>query len=345
MGSLYPSSQGGSVKYPLTAALLWLLIAFSLASAEISEIPEAQLLVDQALDSLDGEDYEQALTLFRKARELDGENGVIADYITSLSRIVSLENYQTDPQQIDAFIQQREAEKESLKANVPSDGGEMDFITREQNKEKARQERTRGELLLRFPLLNSSRGTGELDNDLRQTGGLFQGAGYNLSYFPELLNRTIGIEGGWESYSLYIGEELNLYDETFIGFFLRNYFNEQPGLYSLVGTHFAAGLRFGENLATEAMGFESFWRVEVFFRDPLLYRVVKRDIFKHVALEGIFRFALYDSTYLLGYGGGLSVDLGTRLSVKGNFLYRNYMVLDIPYPSWSAGMGLNYSFR
>jgi hypothetical protein len=333
------------VKYPLSAALFWLLLVFSLSAAEISKIPEAQLLVDQALDSLDGERYEEALRLFREARDLDRENGTIADYIASLSRIVSLEDYRTDPEQIDAFIQERENGKASGDSTARAEGGEMDFITREQNKEKARQERSRGEILLGFPLLNSSRGTGELDNDLRLTGGLFQGTGYYLSYFPELLNRTIGVEGGWESYSLYLGEELNLYDETFIGFFLRNFFNEQPGFYSLVGTHFAAGLRFGENRAAETREFESFWRVEVFFRDPLLYRVVKRELFKHVALEGLFRFSLYSSTYLLGYGAGLSVDLGARLAVKGNLLYRNYMVKDLSNPSWSAGLGLSYSFR
>ncbi len=333
------------MRLSLPAAFLLFLLPLGLFSLTVSDNPEAQLLAEQALVLLENGNYGEALTLFRQAKDLDGENTLIDSYIASLNRIVTLEDFQADPANTDAFIESREEAKATPKAPVTDETGEVDFITREQNKEKARLERTLGEILITFPVLNSSRGNGTLDNDLRLTGEILQGVGYNFAYYPDLFNRTIGLEGGWETYSLYLENELNLFDEARAGIVLRNFFNEQPGFYSLIGTRISAGLQFGENRDTLARGFLSFWRFEAYFRDPLLYRIIKADPLKHAALEGRFRFSLLNDTYMVGYGGGVSVDLGTRLSARGSFLYRSYLDQNLPYPSWTANLGLNYSFR
>ena len=317
----------------------------SLLYAQVSDLPEVQELVDQGLGRIEAGQYVEALRLFQQAEALDGENDTIKSYIVSLNRMITLDDYQADQESIDRFIEEREALKEEEQETPVEEEGNVDFITQEQNKEKAREERALGGITLRFPFLNSSNGDSSVDSDLRRAGEVFQGVSYGLSYFPNLLNRTIGVEGGSGSFSLVIDEQLIIYDEVMMGFVLRNYFNEQPGTYSLLGTHFNVGLLFKENVDAEMRSLQNFFRFEVFFRDPLFYRLLKSRPLRAVALDGTFQFTLLDDTYMLGYGGGLTLSMGSRLDFTGNFLFRNYMINDTAYPSWTVYAGAVYSFR
>ncbi len=326
------------------AAVLLFLLA-SLLCAQVSDIPAAQAFAEEGLALIEAERYGDALQKFLLARDLDGENERIEGYITSLNRLITLENYQSDSESIDRFIEEREKTRDEKKEESEPVEGEVDFITQEQNKEKARLDRVVGLITLRFPFLNSSNGDPRVDNDLRQTGEVFQGFSYSLSYFPDIFNRTMGVEGGYGSFSMEVNDELNLYDEAYCGFVLRNYFNEQPGSYSLIGTHFNVGFFFQENVDAEERRLLNFFRSEVFLHDPLFYRFFKSPVLKNISVDGTFQITFFDETYLLAYGGGGTVKLGSRLDLTAKFLYRNLMVDNTPYPSWTTFMGIDYSFR
>jgi phosphoribosyl-ATP pyrophosphohydrolase len=312
---------------------------------QVSEIPAAQLLAEQGLNQLEKKEYEEALQSFLQAQDLDQENTLLESYITSLTRIVSLENIQADPQEIDRFLEEREEHRDEEQELDFEEDGEIDFITQEQYKEKARLDRSRGKVSLYYPLLNSSNGGSELDSNLRLDGDLLEGVSLDLVFYPDLFSRTIGLEGGYGSFSVEINDEVNVFDELGTGLILRNFFNEQPGIYSLIGTRLWGGVLFGENLSDDSRDVLSFYRFEVFFRDPFIYRFIKTEATKNIALKGKVSFSLLDDTYMLGYEGGASVRLGDRLDLIGKFIYRNYLEDDSFYPSWTCFMGMEYVFR
>ncbi|MDC7221689.1 MAG: hypothetical protein PQJ59_17285 [Spirochaetales bacterium] len=329
--------------------LLLTVFFFSLSTlifAQISSHPSAQLLVDQGLEELQEGEFEAALQHFLQARELDGENAIIESYITSLSRMVTLDALEADPEEIDRFIEEQEVyldrEEEQI---IVEDEGEKDFITQEIIKEQARLDRSRGELFISYPLLNSSSGDGELDSNLRTEGNFLEGMNYNLSFYPEVFNRTIGIEGGFGSFSMEYDDVDMLYDELHLGITLRNYFNEKPGSYSLLGTHMQWGVVFEEDLSTDDRSLLSHFRFEAFINDPTLYRLIRNSVTQRVSFTGKLQFSLFDETYMLAYGGGLLVNAGNKLDFFSDFIYRNYLVDDVYYPSWTAFLGMQYLIR
>ncbi|MDC7222551.1 MAG: tetratricopeptide repeat protein [Spirochaetales bacterium] len=326
-------------------ALVCFFLLSPLLFAQISSVPAAQLLAEQGLESLENKEYEEALQFFLQARELDENNELLESYIASLSRMVSLENFQADPEEIDRFVEEKEkAREEEEDETLYEEDGETDFITQEQNKEKARQDRTRGELSLSYPPINSSNGS-EVDSYLRQSDELLDGFGYQLTFYPEVFNRTIGLDASYGSYATEIEEEVNLFDEAGLGLELRNFFNEQPGSYSLLGTHLWGGFVLVENLSSDSRQLLPLFRFEAFFRDPTFYRLARNGFTRSLALKGKLQFTLLDDTYIIGYGGGLSINLGQKMDITTDFIYRNYLEDDSYYSSWTVFMGMDFIFR
>jgi hypothetical protein len=319
------------------------LIALLPLIADISQIPEAQLLIDQALQAYEEENYNQSLEIFRQASILDPENPHILSFLESLGRIVSLENYESDSQTIDSFIEKRSEEKKEIK-ETPENRENQDFITRENNKEIARQERPIGGMEFFFPLFYSSVGNWELDDSFKRNSDPFKGIGYSIEFFPDLFNRIIGIEGKYESYSLSINNTNYIYDDARFGVILKNYFNEQPGSYSLLGTKISVGMLFGENTDDYTRQMIPSWQLELFVRDPLLLRFFQNDFSRNLGFEGKFQFSLLETTYMLGYGAKLEFQMGDFL-LASQFKYRNLLDNDIMHSAWMLSAGVKYYFR
>lgn len=299
--------------------------------------------VDEGMAAIERGEYEQALHFFTLAQELDGENPTVNDNIESLIRIVSLEDYTSDKESIDAFLKERDNENRnsSQEEDIPEE--DLGYIAREHNREQARQERSIVEATLFSPLVTSSTGTLGSEEAIEQED-LLSSLGFEVSYFPDVFKRTIGLELDYSSYSIEVDDELILYNETKLGLAIRNYFNEQPGSYSFIGTNFSAGIILQENTSSLNQQLINFWQFDVFLHDPLFYRLIKSNITKNIAFEGDFKFSLLNDTYMLIYGGGLHISLN-KVKLIVDFHYRSLYEDDIFYPSWVASTGFLIPFR
>lgn len=322
-----------------------------LLSAQITQQPAASLFVDQGYAALEEGRYEDALALFQQASQEDRDNKKIEAIVSSLSRLVDLKDLESDSDTIDAFLAEREKtqaveEKETMARE------NQDFITRQRKKELARLERPLGEIALHFPLIYSSRGNGETDNLLRVQGDPLKGLGYGFVFFPEIFNRIIGIESRYFSYPLYLekdpelsGGEGFIFDEARLGVVLKNYFNEEPGSYSLLGTKISTGLLFENNRTASRVRIvpSLSWQFELFVRDPVFYRWNRDVFFRNLAFEGRVQFSLVEDTYMLNYGVDGHFKLG-NIVLSSSFLYRNYLLNEEFYSSWMVSAGISVLF-
>jgi len=315
---------------------LMLLLTFSLYSQNF------EAYMERGKEAMVNQDFSQALEYFNEAEKLRPQSSEVKQYLNMVNKMLIIENLDS-VEEADKFIEENNRLRETQQEEEPEVSDELqdDFIYQQEQKDKAKQQRT--PLFIRFAIPvavpdSQSSDVSEVDNTL------FFSNGYALEFalYPRIIRSVIGlgfeVDKGLIQYDQLGGDRTNILGNIYF----RNFIIEEVGARLIFGSKVGAGFTMISGIGKDYQAIPA-WHLSLFLSDPVFYHLLGIDKAKPLIVSG--NVAVLYGEELNIIDGNLALTYGFPRFDMGINYYTAYLFeyQDVSIQPWSVSVlfGLN----
>jgi len=296
--------------------------------------------MEQGREAMVEQDFTLALEFFEEAEKINPESSEVQQYIQIVNKMLLIENLDT-VEEADQFIEKSRADREAQlnqEEIVVSDELQDDFIYQQEQKDKARQQRT--PLFFQFSIPFA---VPEYEDMLIDENLLFSN-GYLLEFavYPGKMKSIVGfgfeVDNGILSYQNLGGDRSNILGNVYF----RNFIAEEVGARLIFGSKVGAGFTMINGIGLDYQVIPS-WHLSLFFSDPVFYHLLGEDSFKPMILSGNIAILYGDNLNIIDGNAALTYKFH-RFDIGLNYYYAYvFDYQEISIQPWSLALifGLN----